>query len=197
MPMKLQVLSFRTCIVSLSVATLSVRRKDFEPLGTLGLRVKGAYGGAVTEAGPLVSDRYILFHQGFVQGSAQALAERLAEQNGHPLLRTQAEARARLRQAQEAATCKGQLLGHLAATPALRVKAEQVAGIRFRARRSDPWRYVWLDAYRLRLFAALYKAPLGFFCAAWDAPVVLRRGARTVGCIMPASPCPLDIEVRR
>ncbi len=177
------------------MATLSVRKKDFRPLEALGLRVKGTYGGTVTEKGPLVSDRYILFNRHFVQGSARALAERLERQAGRTPRRSQDEARARLHEAQEAAVCEGRLVGHLPATPALRVKAEEVAGIRFRARRGEPWRYVWLDAYRLRLVAELFKAPLGFACAAWDQPVVLRRGARTVGCIMPASPCPLDIEV--
>ena len=162
----------------------------------MGLRVKGAYAGTVTEEGSLVSDRYILFNQHFVCKAGRETAAALKTQtDGVSQAYTQETARARLNAARSAARHEGHLLGQLTAAPALRVKAEHIAGIRFQERKRGPWRYVWVDAHRLRLLVELFKKPLTFFCAAWDEAVLLKRGKRTVGCIMPASPCRLDIDV--
>lgn len=180
------------------MAVQTVRKKEFEKVKELGLRMKGAYAGTVTEEGLLVSDSYVLFNRHFVRREARATAQALAAQhNGVAEHYSQEAAREALAAARDAAAHEGQLLGHVEAMPALRVKAEYIAGIRYRTKAKGRWRYVWVDAYRLRLMAELFKEPLQFYCAAWDRPVVLKRGTRTVGCIMPASPCPLDIEVTR
>ena len=177
---------------------LTIRRGDFEPLDTLNLRTRGAYDDTVTEDGPLVSDNHILFNRHFVRQEADAVAAALAAQR-HPSAppHDQDVARERLRAARDAATVEGDLLGHMAPVPALRVRAERLAAVRFREGRRGPWQYVWLDAHRLRLLTELFISPLRFFCASWDQPVVLKRGKRTVGCITPAAHHALDVRVTR
>ncbi len=174
-----------------------IHKKEFEEVGALGLRAKGAYAGTVTEEGALVSDRYVLFNGHFVRKEARATAEALREQVDGDRRVCQDEARDRLNAARERAQYAGELLGHVEAGPAVRVKPDRIAGIRYQEKKRGRWRYVWVDAYRLRLLSELFKQPVSLFCAAWDEPVVLKRGSRTVGCIMPASPYVLDIEVRR
>ena len=182
------------------MTTLRIRESAFDDLAALNLRTKSAYAGTVTKQGPLVSDNYLLFNRHFVHKPAAGLAETLAGHKapqGNQPRYEQKTARTRLQDARAGATYEGELLGQISATPALRVKAEHVAGVRYRRKKRGRWRYMWLDAHRLRLLSALFKSPLRFFCADWNAPVVLKRGRRTVGCLAPAAPCPLDIEVRR
>lgn len=180
------------------MAGQTVRKKEFETLEALNVRLKGAYEGTITEEGLLVSDNRVLFNRHFVRREAREIAEKLfAQRNGVSEYYSQEAARAKLAAVRDEAVHEGELLGHIEAAPALRVKAERIAGIRYRTKSKGPWRYVWVDAHRLRLMAELFKAPLQFYCAAWDQAVVLKRGTRTVGCIMPASPCELDVRVKR
>ena len=182
------------------MTTLRIRKSAFDDLAALTLRAKGAYAGTVTKRGPLVSDNYLLFNRHFVHKPAAGLGETLVGQKAPQANQPRYEqktARTRLRAARAQAIYEGELLGQIPTTPALRVKAEHVAGVRYRRKKRGRWRYVWLDAHRLRLLAALFKTPLRFFCADWDAPIVLKRGTRTVGCLAPAAPCPLGIEVKR
>lgn len=180
------------------MAKLKIQKRKFEKVGELGLRTRGAYAGTVTEEGSLVSDSYVLFNRHFVQKKASSVAETLAEQskNGRPRY-GQKRAKDRLDRARSQAKHEGELLGHVPATPALLVRAENLACIRYRKRKKGKWHYVWVDAHRLRLMMELFKTPLRFFCASWDAPVVLKRGKRTVGCLAPASSYKVDIEVTR
>lgn len=177
---------------------LTVRRREFEPLDALHLRAQGAYEATITTDGPLVSDNRILFNSHFVRQEAADVAASLAEQRTRRrTLYDQDAARKHLRTLQQEATLEGELLGHVAPVPALRVRAERLAAVRFRERRGAPWHYVWVDAHRLRLLAELFLSPLRFFCSRWDHPLVLRRGKRTVACIAPAARHPLDVRVTR
>lgn len=177
---------------------LTVRRRDFEPLASLHLRTQGAYDRTITTEGPLVSDNRILFNAHFVRQEASEVAEALtAQQTPNGTRYDQDAARQHLRRLQRAATIEGELLGHVAPVPALCVRAERLAGVRFRTRRGEAWQYVWVDAHRLRLLDELFLSPLRFFCAGWDHAIVLQRGKRTVGCIAPAARHALDVRVTR
>lgn len=180
------------------MAVFSIRKGDFRNVRKLGVRVSGAYAGTVTEEGPLVSDSFVLFNRHFVRKEARVTANELSDQrNGRRGPFGQQEARDRLAWARDEAVYEGELLGYVETVPGLRVKTEFVAGVRYRSKKKGKWHYVWVDAHRLRLMMELFKSPLRYFCASWQQPVVLKRGQRTVGCLMPASPCRLDIEVAR
>lgn len=173
----------------------TVPSKTFDPVDALPLRVRGAYEGTVTEEGMLVSDNRILFHRYFARKEAAPTIEGLLAQRSDEAY-AQDCARDRLAAVRDAARWEGRLLGCLAPPPVLPVRAELVAGFRFRPKRGAPWQYVWVDAHRLRLLMELFRRPLAFACGGWDQPVLLRRGTRAVGCIAPASPCPLDVDVQ-